>query len=415
MKLGRRLAILLAVVLAVALALSGARATPTAKAAQMKANASTVVIWVDSYRKNAVTKVTNTWAASRGVTVSIVVKQFGNIQTDLKTVSADNAPDVIVGAHDWTGAMAADGSVVPLFLRKTVKAQFPAYSLGAMSYAGKLYGVPTQLENVGLVVNTQLAKVPTTFAQLEREALAFKRKASGNLAIAVPQGANGDPYHMYSLFSGLCGYIFGKNANGSLNPHKLGIANSTFLKNSTLIDKWNSEGLIDSKIGYNEAKNAFTGKKAAFWITGPWETTTLQQSGIAFKIVQVPAIKCRAVPFLGVQGFFVTKFAATHGVASLAKDLVGNYMTKRGAQYNLAIDNSRYPANKLAGKLVHDKILAQFGKAGTGGVPMPNIPQMNSVWTDLGGAWVNSTKGAGATKARVAFSAAARSIASKIG
>ena len=39
---------------------------------------------------------------------------------------------------------------------------------------------------------------------------------------------------------------------------------------------------------------------------------------------------------------------------------------------------------------------------------MPNIPQMNSVWSDLGQAWVKSTKGAGATPAAVAFKAAAR-------
>src|SRR5207302_8920429 len=139
--------------------------------------------------------------------------------------------------------------------KKTVKAQFPAYAIAAESYGGRLYGLPTQLENVGLVVDTSLAKVPTTFAQLEREALAFKRKASGNLAIAVPQGTGGDAYHMYPFFSGLCGYVFGKNANGSLNPHKLGIANPVFLKNSSLIDKWNREGLIDSKVAYGDAKN----------------------------------------------------------------------------------------------------------------------------------------------------------------
>ena len=46
---------------------------------------------------------------------------------------------------------------------------------------------------------------------------------------------------------------------------------------------------------------------------------------------------------------------------------------------------------------------------------MPNIPQMSSVWSELGGAWVKSTKGAGATKARVAFTGAARNIADKIG
>jgi maltose-binding protein MalE len=46
---------------------------------------------------------------------------------------------------------------------------------------------------------------------------------------------------------------------------------------------------------------------------------------------------------------------------------------------------------------------------------MPNIPQMSSVWSELGGAWVKATKGTGATKARVAFSVAARNIADKIG
>ena len=30
---------------------------------------------------------------------------------------------------------------------------------------------------------------------------------------------------------------------------------------------------------------------------------------------------------------------------------------------------------------------------------MPNIPQMASVWADLGAAWVKSTKGSGATPA----------------
>ena len=128
----------------------------------------------------------------------------------------------------------------------------------------------------------------------------------------------------------------------------------------------------------------------------------------------MPKINCRSVPFLGVQGFFVTKFAAAHGVSSLAKDLVTNYMSKPLGQYDLAIANSRYPANRLAGKRVHDAILAQFGRAGAGGVPMPNIPEMGSVWADLAGAWVKSTKGAGATPARAAFVAAAKAIAAKI-
>ena len=111
----------------------------------------------------------------------------------------------------------------------------------------------------------------------------------------------------------------------------------------------------------------------------------------------------------------VTKFAATHNVESLAKDLVSNYMMQSGAQLELALANGRYPANSNAGKQVQGPALKAFGAASTGGVPMPNIPQMNNVWGDLGAAWVRSTKGGGSIPARRSFLGASRSIAQKIG
>jgi arabinogalactan oligomer / maltooligosaccharide transport system substrate-binding protein len=378
----------------------------------------TITIWTDADRQTAVTKVANAWAAARGVNVNVVQKQFGNIRDDLGTVAAADAPDVIVGAHDWTGKLAANGLVSPLYPKKATLKQFPAYTLGAFSYGTavkKLYGAPVAVENVGLIVNTKLAKVPTTFKQLEAEALAFKHKKSGNLAIDVQQGTNGDAYHMYPFFSGLGGYVFGVNHAGNLDPSNIGVANPVFMKNAPMIDKWNKEGLINAKVDGTTAQSAFLTKKAAFWVTGPWNIDTIRKSGIKFRVIQVPKIVKRAAPFLGVQGFMVTKYAATHNVDALAKDLVANYMMTPGAQALLAAANNRYPANRVAGKTVTDPALAQFGLASVGGVPMPNIPQMDSVWSDLGGAWVKSTKGAGATKARISFRAASRSIANKIG
>ena len=416
MKSTWRITALVTAVAATALAAVAGTAS-AAPAGGTTASATTIKIWADGNRKAAVERVAGAWARSRGVTVDVVNKEFGDIRNDLSKVTADTAPDVIVGAHDWTGELAAGGLVVPITPRKTVTAAFPVYTLRAFSYgtAGRLYGAPVQVENVGLVVNTKLARVPTSFADLEKQALAFKKKKSGNLALAVPQGANGDAYHMYPFFSGLGGYVFGTTARGGLNAKDVGVANPKFLANAPLIDKWNKEGLINSKIDYDTAKNAFLKKQAAFWITGPWESNTLQGSGLKYKIVQLPRIKYRSSPFLGVQGFMVTKFAATHGVSSLAKDLVGSYMMGTGAQLTLAAANGRYPANINAGKRVTDAILKQFGAASTGGVPMPNIPQMASVWSELGGAWVKSTKGSGATPARRAFSVAARNITSKIG
>jgi arabinogalactan oligomer/maltooligosaccharide transport system substrate-binding protein len=408
----KRTTALLAVV---GLAILAAFAAGTVRAAT---KASTITIWADQDRKAAVTQLAQQWASSRGATVNVVVHDFGHIRDDLGTVAAADAPDVIMAAHDWTGQLAANGLVQPIVLSAAQKAQFPSYTLNAFSYGTaikRLYGVPTQVENIGLVVNTGLVKVPTTFAQLEQEALAFKKKAAGNLAIAVQQGTNGDAYHMYPFFSGLGGYIFGTNKAGNLDPSDIGVANPKFLKNAALVDKWSKEGLINSKVDYSTAQNAFLTKKAAFWITGPWNSDTLKKSGLKFKIIQVPKIVYPSVPFLGVQGFMVTKYAADHGVLSLAQDFVTNYMSQAATQTALANVAGRWPANLQAGKGFSDPVLAQFGKASTGGVPMPNIPQMNNVWTDLGQAWVRSTKGAGSEKAAASFKAASRAIADKIG
>jgi maltose-binding protein MalE len=385
----------------------------TATAAHKAVN---IVIWTDSDRAAAVTKVANDWAAKSGATVKVVTKNFGDIRDNLATVTAADAPDVITAAHDWTGKLAANGLVQPIFLSSAVKKQFPSYTLDAFSYGTavkKLYGVPVAVENIGLVVNTKLAKAPTTFSQLESEALSVKKKSHASFGIAVQQGANGDAYHMYPFFSGLGGYIFGTNKAGNLDPKNIGVANPTFLKNASLINKWNKEGLISSKVDDAAAKNAFLKGQTAFWITGPWNADTLKKSGLSFKVMQMPAIAKPSVPFLGVQGFMVTKFANDHGVGSAATDLVTNFMANPSAQTQLAAANFRPPANLKAHS--SDPVLAQFRAASKGGVPMPNIPQMDSVWGDLGQAWVKSTKGSGATPAATAFKTAARAIADKIG
>jgi len=380
--------------------------------------ATTVVIWTDRDREADITALANAWAKPRGLTIKVVAKaEQNNIRSDFVTVQAADAPDVITGAHDWVGELAANGSILPISPKKTTLAQIPKYTRDAFSYGktvSQLYGMPTHVENVGLFVNTQLAKVPKSWADLEKQALAFKRKGGGRVGIDVQQGSGGDAYHMYPFFSGLGGYVFGKTRGGALNPKLVGLDNAVFMRNAPMIDRWNRLGLINSKIDNNTASQLFTSKKAAFWVTGPWNIDTVRKAGIKFRIVQVPKIKLRAVPFLGVGGMMVTRFARTHSVESASKDFVASYMGTKNAQNFLTVKNGRYPANIQSAKSVKDVALRQIGLAGTGGVAMPNIPQMASVWNDLGLAWVKSTQGAGATKARVSFKAAARAIRQKI-
>jgi maltose-binding protein MalE len=120
--------------LAVAAALLLVAGPSAAAPSKHHAAATTIRVWTDKDRKTAVEKVVGAWASSKGLSVEVVEKDFGKIRDDLKTVQPETAPDVIIGAHDWTGQLAADGLVLPLFPSAATRAQFPAYALGAFSY-----------------------------------------------------------------------------------------------------------------------------------------------------------------------------------------------------------------------------------------------------------------------------------------
>ena len=103
-----------------------------------------------------------------------------------------------------------------------------------------------------------------------------------------------------------------------------------------------------------------------------------------FAVSAFPNNKCKTQPFTGVGGLSVTKFASGHGVESLAKDFVANYMMSATLSVQPLLGGGRLPANLQASARYEDPYLKGFSKAGAAGNPMPNIPQMASVWSDLG-------------------------------
>jgi arabinogalactan oligomer/maltooligosaccharide transport system substrate-binding protein len=60
-------------------------------------------------------------------------------------------------------------------------------------------------------------------------------------------------------------------------------------------------------------------------------------------------------------------------------------------------------------------LIKAFGVAGSAGIPVPNVPEMNGVWAPLGKAWASSTSGAAAVPAKDAFAEADLTIQDEIG
>ncbi|MDP1719893.1 MAG: extracellular solute-binding protein [Candidatus Nanopelagicaceae bacterium] len=359
------------------------------------------VIWADDARTPLIRTAAAAWAKSHNLTLTVVTKDFGKVRDDLVTAAPKGlGPDIIVGAHDWVGQLAASGVIARLYTINT--ASFAKSSIDAFTYNGGLYGVPYAVENIALFTNLNVVSAaPKTFEELEKTYLSLKAAGKVKGGLLVPAG---DAYHNYPLFSGLGGYIFGTRGK-SLNVNDLGVASAKLLSNASKIDTWVSEGLIDKGTAYDF--QLWYDDKAPYMITGPWNLATVKKSGIPYAITAVPPIAGNPTrPFVGVQGFMMSKFTKN-------KMLSMDFMTKVIASDDFQIAmyklGSRLPALlSAATKVSSDSDVVAFGQYGATGVPMPNIPEMSSVWGDLGNAWTTVVQGK--SKAADAFTLAAKNI-----
>jgi arabinogalactan oligomer / maltooligosaccharide transport system substrate-binding protein len=372
--------------------------TPASSAATTTAPATTtpppqfssgsLVIWADETRAPVLQPFADQFMAENpGVTVDIQQVDFGQIRDQLLQAGpAGEGPDLIIGAHDWLGALVAGGAVASIDLPNA--ADFLPVAIQAFTYNGQLYGVPYAVENVALLRNTDLVPdAPATFEDLEKTALDLKAAGTVDipLAMQVP-----DPYHQYPLFTAEGGYVFGQNADGTYNPDDLGIDSPGGLAAADAFAKWTKEGLIDKDVTYDVMIDKFGSGKAPFAITGPWAIAQadngFKATGVHYAVSAIPPLASGGVakPFVGVQGFMVSAFSKN---VLIAQTFAVDFMSTEVAQTALYQAGGRPPALQAAyDKAVSDADIAGFGASGVDGVPLPAIPEMGSVWT----AWTDA-------------------------
>lgn len=359
-------------------------AGPTAAESSAPAAGSggTLTIWVDDTRSGPVKEVAKKFEQERGVTVKFVQKDFGDIRDDFTTqVPTGQGPDIIVGAHDWLGKLVQNGVVAPIELGDKASDFLPV-SIAAMSYDGTLYGLPYSVENIGLVKNNALVKdaTPATFDELVAQA-----KAVGTTySVLIQQDeTSGDPYHMYPLQTSFGAPVFGTDDSGAYDPTKLTMDSDAGRSFAAYVAKLGQEGVLNTSISGDIAKEAFLKGDAPYMITGPWNTGDFTKAGLDISIEAVPSAGGQpSQPFVGVQGFFISSKSQN---ALLANDFVVNYLGTEDVQMALYQAGGRAPALKSAfDEISSDPVVAGFGEVGANGVPMPSIPAMDSVWSDWG-------------------------------
>lgn len=358
-------------------------------------DATPITIWTDIERKPALDPVAAQFTKDTGVPVKVVTKDFSTVDKDfISQVPTGKGPDIIVSPHDKLGSYVAAGVVAPIELG-AVAAKLQDVAVQAVTYDGKVYGMPYSIENVALLRNTAL--VPD--AATAWDDVIAHGKAAGTpypflLGLSPEQG---DPYHMYPLQTSFGSQVFAQNADGSYDASKLVIGDDAGVSFAQWLQTQGEagNGVFNTNIDGDKAKQFFLEGQSPYFLTGPWNVPDIKKAGISYAIDPLPSAGGQtARPFIGVNAFFLSS-KSTNSLA--ATNFIVNYLSTNETQLALYKIGGRPPALTSAYQTAaaEDADVKAFGTIGAQGVPMPAIPEMTSVWSDWGNAELQLIKGSG--------------------
>jgi maltose-binding protein MalE len=377
-----------AIAVAAAVVVAGVAVAPA------QAATSTVTIWGDQNTKDAIFPSLSKWAKASKITVNYVVKDFGKLRAQAITaIPTGSGPDIIAGAHDWTGKLLGAGVIAPVSLGANAKS-FSPQALSGFSVKGKQYGVPGWTENIALVYNKNKVAKPASTSNEWNAAI-----AAGQVEVGF-SATDGDPYHFaaFDTSFGLSQYVR-KNGDwtttiGEGGPNGAKFADWLSSETGGKALNSGSNGNWDTLNGQLQDPNS----KVAYWITGPWAISALESDhsygkpAVKTKALAASEIGVTVIPslvgspvhqFSGVRGYWESvKVPGSKKAVVVGKVL--NYLAGPASQTAIYKLKKNIPANQIALKNVKDPILLGFGQAGKGAYPMASFVFQDTTWSTLG-------------------------------
>ena len=383
----------LAAAAVLAVAVSGVIVAPShaANAAQ------TVTIWngSDTAAKDGQTPIIAAWAKTQGITINVVYKKDMRNEF-IKAVPEGKGPDLMVGAHDWTGQLVASGTVAPIVVG-SLASQFSKDMKSGFTVGGKLYGMPIYTENIALVYNKSIAKDP--------KGMTWEQLLDSARGVTLPWARGGtanDPYHLSPIATSFGISQYTRNNSGWTKT--IGYTGSGADKYAAWLAA-NGKKFVDG--GWDQMRCNI--QNGGYAITGPWiigglkeKTSTKLTKGdgtkedCAGKAMTADEIGVASFPsaggktphqFSGQYGYWQSvKVAGSANAISVGKvlryvgsvDFQSQFANVKGAE--------RIPANNQALSKLTDKTLAAFGAAGQNAYPMAAYVFQDTVWAKIGAA-----------------------------
>ncbi len=356
------------------------------------ANPLRLMVWINSDKGyNGLQKIGDAFAKVSGINV-VVQHPEGATDKFQQSTAAGKGPDIFCWPHDRLGEWAKAGLVVPIRPSKKFRDEIEESAWKAFTYKGKTWGYPVSIEANGLIYNKALVPTPPeTFADVVKIDAAMM--AQGKKAILWDFNKS---FFTWPMLAGPGGYVFARDANGDLDPSKIGVNDEGAIRAAEVLKSLIDKGQMPRGARYANMESAFAKGEIAMMISGPWAWDNAKKSKINFGVAPIPSADAVAgkasKPFVGVLGCMI---AAPSKMKDVSREFLENYVL-RPEGLKLINDDVALgvPANKaFYAQLSSDPNIAATMENARRGEPVPNIPEMGKFWPAVDAALEAITNG----------------------
>ncbi|MBZ4671413.1 MAG: hypothetical protein JG769_1717 [Oscillospiraceae bacterium] len=343
------------------------------------AQAKKLVIWHD--KEDAVIAALEKYLTSATPDLEIVFEKKSSLTDSLKLVGNDPsaAPDMFIFAHDKIGVFAEMGILAPIkpLLEEDSLANYIPMTLDAATYKETLYQLPLYFETLLFMYNRrymQKEEVPSTTDDL----LTYMKNNTGRGRYGFVE-QHSTAYYFAGWIHGFGGSII--DENGVPFPNAKAVKDALNYHSQFV-------ALMPGETEYNTVNTLFLEGKADSTIGGPWMVSSARAAGIDLGIAPMPTVNATGkalAPYSGIQGIYVLNYAAKHKTEAVKKLLAA--LTDPAIGIDLAMASGCAPANSLCyddERVAKDELVQSMKATAEIAVPMPNIPEMDVMWTVVG-------------------------------
>lgn len=369
-----------------ALAALGAMAARSATAAQTApANLKGKLSFWHGLSGSEESTLTNTivpaWkAAYPDVSLTVLKVPFDQLQNKYSTeASSGGGPDVLLGPSDWVGGYAEGDLILAVndLAGPSFDSGYNPASVEGITYNGKVYGVPQNINGVALFYNKTLVPTPP-------------KTTDELLQMAGQIASGGKSQYGFGLISNLysnAGYLFGLGGNIFTPDDKSAFDSQETVAFLDLLKKIKDAPGVFAQADQGAIESLFKEKKAAMLFDGPWFLQDARSAlgTDAVGVAILPAISsdkdAPAKPFVGVTALYLN--ANDQGDQAKLAFTFAQWFSTTGTQA-LANQAAQIPASTSVKVPENDPIAQTFVEQYRVGVALPTNPKMANVWTPAG-------------------------------